>query len=48
MNGSYEKERNKNEEKEEKHYIQRFTDAVPDRSTRISYAAATAGTSCRK
>lgn len=45
MNGSYEKERNKNEEKEEKHSIQRFTDAVSDRSTRISYATASV---CRR
>ena len=45
MNGSYEKERNKNEEKEEKHNIQRFTDAVPDRSARISYATASV---CRR
>ena len=45
MNGSYEKERNENEEKEEKHNIQKYTGTLPDRSTRISYATASV---CRR
>ena len=45
MNGSYEKERNDNEEKEEKHNIQKYTGTLPDRSTRISYATASV---CRR
>ena len=44
MTGRYKqllrKERNKNKEKEEKHNIQRFTGALPDRCTHISYATA--------
>lgn len=48
MNGSYEKERNKNEKKEEKHNIQKYTGTLPEHNTRISYATVTGGASCGK
>lgn len=52
MNGSYEKrgtkKRNKKEEKEEKHNIQKYTGTLPEHNTRISYATVTGGASCGK